>query len=94
MSDRRARLRIHGRVQGVFFRESTRREAERLGVHGWVRNQDDGTVEALVEGEAARVQQLIDWCHRGPPSARVDQVVVIDEPQRGEALRGFTVVHG
>lgn len=94
MSDRRARLRIHGRVQGVFFRESTRREAERLGVHGWVRNQDDGTVEALVDGEATRVQQLIDWCHRGPPAARVDRVVVIDEPHRDQPLRGFTVVQG
>lgn len=94
MSERRARLRIQGRVQGVFFRESTRREAERLGVQGWVRNLDDGSVEALVDGEAERVQQLIDWCHRGPPSARVDQVVVKDEPRRGETLRGFSVERG
>jgi acylphosphatase len=90
MAERRARVRIEGRVQGVFFRESTRREAERLGVKGWVRNLDDGDVEALVEGEASGVEQLIQWCHRGPRAARVDRVTVTDEAARGD-LHGFGV---
>lgn len=92
MAERRARVRIEGRVQGVFFRESTRREAERLGVKGWVRNLDDGAVEALVEGEASRVEQLIQWCHRGPRAARVDHVTVTDEVAQGD-LHGFSVEH-
>lgn len=77
-------------MQGVLFRESTRREAERLGVKGWVRNLDDGAVEALVEGEASRVEQLLQWCHRGSRAARVDQVTVTDEAAEGD-LHGFSV---
>jgi acylphosphatase len=87
---RRVRLKISGRVQGVFFRESTRREAERLGVRGWVRNDDDGTVEALIEGSAAAVDALIQWCHHGPPSAKVEHVQLTDE-RSGEDLDGFRV---
>lgn len=68
------RLRIHGKVQGVYFRESTRAEAERLRVSGWVRNQPDGTVEALFEGPAPAVAALEAWCHHGPEGARVDAV--------------------
>jgi acylphosphatase len=83
-------VKIAGRVQGVLFRDSTRREAERLGVKGWVRNLDDGDVEALIEGEAARVEQLIQWCHRGPRAARVDKVTVKDEVAQGD-LHGFSV---
>ncbi len=76
---RRVRLRITGRVQGVFFRESTRREATRLGLQGWVRNLDDGSVEAVVQGPAADVETMVQWCHRGPQLARVDSVQVSDE---------------
>jgi len=93
MAERRARVKIEGRVQGVFFRESTRREAERLGVKGWVRNLDDGDVEALLEGEASRVEQLIQWCHRGPRAARVDRVTITDEAAQGDDLHGFSVEH-
>ena len=67
-------LRIHGRVQGVWFRESMRAEALRLNVTGWVRNTPDGTVEAVVQGEDAAVDALIEWAHRGPPQARVDRI--------------------
>jgi len=72
----RAHLRITGRVQGVCYRASTRREAERLGLAGWVRNLPDGSVEAEVEGPEANLQSLIAWCHQGPPRARVDAVAV------------------
>lgn len=68
------RLRIHGRVQGVWFRESMRVEAERLNVAGWVRNTPDGAVEAVIQGPASAVEALIEWTHTGPPLARVDRV--------------------
>lgn len=75
------RLVIQGRVQGVFFRESLRQEAERLGIAGWVRNRADGDVEALIQGDAAAVEALAAWAHRGPPAARVDRVDIrLDEP--------------
>lgn len=65
-------LRIRGRVQGVFFREAMKDEARRLGVTGWVRNRKDGSVEALVQGEAGLVEAIIEWASRGPPAARVE----------------------
>lgn len=67
-------LQIEGRVQGVWFRESMRREAERLGVTGWVRNAPDGSVEAMVQGPDEAVDALIEWARIGPPLARVDRV--------------------
>lgn len=70
------RLRIEGRVQGVWFRESMRREAERLGVTGWVRNLPDGSVEAVVQGAAEAVDALLDWSRTGPPMARVERIVL------------------
>lgn len=65
---------IHGRVQGVFFRDSMRREAQRLGVTGWVRNRSDGTVEAVVSGGGAAVEAIVQWAQHGPPDASVEQV--------------------
>jgi acylphosphatase len=65
---------VHGRVQGVFFRESTRREALRLGVGGWVRNLPDGTVEVFAAGERPLLEALSRWLHRGPETARVTAV--------------------
>jgi acylphosphatase len=67
-------IRVRGQVQGVGFRQAMRREAERAGVRGWVRNRSDGSVEALVQGEAAAVARLVDWARRGPPAARVDEL--------------------
>ncbi len=68
------RLQIEGRVQGVWFRESMCREAERLGVAGWVRNRPDGSVEAVIQGSAEAVDTLIEWARTGPPLARVDRI--------------------
>jgi len=69
-------LRINGRVQGVCYRASMTEEATRLGLQGWVRNRQDGSVEALAQGPASAVQALIDWAHQGPRMARVDEVLV------------------
>jgi acylphosphatase len=71
-------LHIHGRVQGVWFRESMRSEAERMGVTGWVRNAPDGSVEALVQGPDTAVDALIAWARIGPPQARVERMIVTD----------------
>ncbi len=70
----RVHLRIDGRVQGVFFRTSTLDQAIRLGLKGWVRNCPDGSVEVVAEGERKKIDNLIDWCHHGPPGAHVRNV--------------------
>ena len=71
---------VSGRVQGVHYRASTRREAMRLGVHGYARNLPDGRVEVLIVGEAAVTQALLDWLWVGPPTSAVTQVEVIEVP--------------
>ncbi len=86
----RARVRVRGRVQGVFFRAETRDRARSLGLAGWVRNCPDGTVEAVFEGEEARVRSMVDWCREGPPGSTVDGVDV--EWEQPEHRAGFTVV--
>ncbi len=85
----RRRVQVTGRVQGVWFRESCREVADRLGVSGSVRNRADGTVEVVVEGGAHEVEALVAWCRSGPPAAEVTGVEVADE--RPEGLRGFRV---
>jgi acylphosphatase len=83
---------VHGRVQGVFFRASTERHAEREGVTGWVRNRPDGTVEAWLEGPAEAVEAVETWIREGgPPAGRVDDVEVLDEGAP-EGHDGFRVV--
>lgn len=88
----RRRVILQGRVQGVCFRETALRLAERNGVAGWIRNNLDGTVEAVFEGDPAAVERLVEFCRLGPPEARVDRVEVSEEPQEG--LTGFTVRSG
>lgn len=83
-------VRVHGRVQGVWFRASTRAEAERLGIRGWVRNLSDGTVEAHLEGEARSVDEMVAWCGVGPSGAAVTGVEVVDVPP-GDAPAGFQI---
>jgi acylphosphatase len=73
------RVIVHGRVQGVGFRDSTRRRAEAEGVRGWVRNRGDGTVEAVLEGSPAAVERVLGSVRTGPRGARVDHVEVVDE---------------
>ena len=85
----RRRVVVHGLVQGVFFRETTRRTAEQHGVTGWVRNNGDGTVEAVFEGDDGAVEQLVDFARHGPRGAEVERVDVYDETAEG--LSGFSV---
>lgn len=81
MSMKTLHLVIHGRVQGVFFRDSMHREAQGLGIAGWVRNRIDGSVEAVVHGEAADVDAIVRWARRGPERAQVERVEI--EPDNG-----------
>jgi acylphosphatase len=87
---KRARVRVSGRVQGVFFRAETRDRARSLGIAGWVRNAEDGSVEAIFEGEDEKVESMLAWCRRGPEGAYVDAVDVEWETPGGE--RDFRVV--
>jgi acylphosphatase len=86
---KRAHVRIRGRVQGVFFRAEARARAESLGLAGWIRNAEDGCVEAVFEGDEERVSSMVDWCRRGPSGARVEGVEVEPDEPTGET--GFSV---
>jgi acylphosphatase len=79
----RRRLLIHGRVQGVFFRDTLRRLAEQEGVAGWARNTWEGTVEAVLEGEERAVDRLVAFAHDGPEGAQVERVEVSEEEPEG-----------
>jgi len=81
---RRMLIQVSGRVQGVFFRASTRDKATSLGLTGWVRNLANGDVELLVEGEPAAVARMLAWCHRGPALARVDACHIAYHSPTGE----------
>jgi acylphosphatase len=90
MSDTvRSHVVVHGRVQGVFFRDSTRRRAAELGVSGWVCNRSDGAVEAVFEGAPDAVSSMVDWSRRGPRGADVERVDVQEGSPEG--LTGFEV---
>lgn len=81
-------MRVSGRVQGVFFRTEAQGRARSLGLAGWVRNVPDGSVEAVFEGPAERVRSMLDWCHRGPRHAEVEDVTADwEEPQGEEGFR-------
>lgn len=80
----RARVIVEGRVQGVFFRHHTQEMSYKLDLKGWVRNRRDGSVEALFEGDKKNVDQIIQWCHQGPPEARVIDVRTSWENYTGE----------
>ena len=83
---------IEGRVQGVFFRHHTQEMAHRLELKGWVKNLWDGRVEALFEGGRDRVNQMLQWCHRGPSQSRVENVDVLWETYAGE-FQDFSITY-
>ncbi|MFD1645945.1 acylphosphatase [Haloarchaeobius litoreus] len=85
----RAHVFVSGRVQGVYYRANTRDTASEHGVHGWVRNLDDGRVEAVFEGSADAVEATVEWCHEGSPAANVESVDVEYEEPAGE--EGFRI---
>ena len=81
---------VSGKVQGVFFRSSIRKKAQELGLTGWVKNLDDGRVEAVLEGDEGKVEKMVQWCRKGPAYAVVEDVQVISEKYTGE-FGGFEV---
>lgn len=85
------RLQIRGRVQGVGYRDSMRREAQHLGLAGWVRNCADGTVEAFVQGTPVDVDRLTDWARQGPRFAKVEGVEITPSPADATALADFVI---
>ena len=87
---KRVRCIAHGRVQGVFFRASTMEKAREYGLTGWVRNNPDGTVEAVFEGDEEAIEKMLQWCREGPPLAHVTKLDVIEEPFTGE-FSDFTI---
>jgi len=89
ISQKTLHLVIHGRVQGVFFRDSMRSEADRLAIAGWVRNRGDGAVEAMVQGDEAAVAEIVRWAGHGPSMARVERV---DVEQGVGNFSGFEVL--
>ena len=84
MPTTRAHVYVHGRVQGVFFRATTRDKARSLGVKGWVKNCQDGSVEAVFEGEKDTVEKVVDWCKKGPEGAFVNHIDIRWEKYSGE----------
>lgn len=89
---KRVHVYISGLVQGVFFRAATRRSAADLNLTGWVRNMEDGRVEAVLEGEDANVDAMIAWCKVGTPTARVEKVVSTKEHYTG-GFHDFSIKH-
>ena len=88
---KQVRLKIHGRVQGVFFRHSVKERAEELALVGWVRNADDNTVEVLAEGDEAALKKLLEWCRVGPPLAEVERVEEEWKEIRIVSCENFTI---
>lgn len=84
-------IRVFGVVQGVFFRKSTKGEADRLGLVGWVRNDRDGSVEIMASGEKKVLDQFTAWCKKGPPMANVESVEV-DWLKAGQEFDGFSII--
>ena len=84
MANQRVRVFVKGKVQGVFFRQALKVKAIQNGVFGWVRNLDDGRVEAILEGNEENVNTLVEWCHGGPANARVEDVDIRNEKYSNE----------
>lgn len=84
MANVRAHVFVSGKVQGVYFRQNTMQTAKKHGTTGWVRNLDDGRVEAVIEGDEQSVGKVVEWCHQGPAASKVDAVDVKYEAYTGE----------
>jgi len=84
-------LKIYGRVQGVFFRSETQKKAQQLNLKGWVRNEPDGTVFAVVQGDNDQIQQLLEWCKEGPDAAKVENIDIMPNPNPSEQYRDFSI---
>lgn len=84
------KVRVYGRVQRVFFRASAKNKALELGLKGWVRNREDGTVELMAQGSKGKMQNFLDWCRKGPGAARVDNVKT-EEIKSEEIFSGFRI---
>lgn len=84
MANQRVHIFVKGKVQGVFFRQATKTIAEKKNVTGWIRNLKDGRVEALLEGQDVDVSEVVEWSHRGPTNAIVDDIQIINEKYKGE----------
>jgi len=91
MARKRAHVYVSGRVQGVFFRATTRDKAQELGVDGWVKNLDDGRVEAVFEGDPEAVDAMVDFCYEGSDMASVSTVEVEEEDPEG--IDGFEIAY-
>jgi acylphosphatase len=89
--DEKVHVMIAGRVQGVWFRAKTRQKADELGLTGWVRNTADGRVEAVFEGEHALIDQMLVWCQRGPPLAKVNAVDILSKEPATHGFQGFDI---
>jgi len=86
-----SRIKISGSVQGVFFRRHAKAVADKLGLVGWIKNIDDGSVETLVSGEKGSVEKFIEWCKKGPGLSKVKQIEVRKD-KAGEVFSGFEIV--
>ncbi|MEM0493259.1 MAG: acylphosphatase [Candidatus Thermoplasmatota archaeon] len=86
------RVKITGRVQGVWFRSNTKQKADELGLVGWVKNMDDGSVEAVFQGEEDKINDIVKWCYKGPPLARVDKVYIKNEGLT-ESYKSFEILY-
>lgn len=84
------RVIIKGRVQGVFYRASTKKQADQLGIQGWVRNLPDGSVEALFQGDQTIISKMLAWCRQGPPASKVETVST-ENPEMTERFKTFEV---
>jgi acylphosphatase len=92
MANSRAHVYVSGKVQGVFFRQNTKRQAQSYGVKGWVKNLDDGRVEAVFEGEEEAVKAMVEFCKKGPKVASVTDITVDWEPFK-EEYQNFTIAY-
>jgi len=92
MRHKSVQAQVYGRVQGVFFRDCTRRKGHELGLTGWVRNCRDGTVECAIQGESNRVDTMINWLSRGSPASEVDKII-ISEAVQDPSLTAFDILY-